>query len=213
MRSIIRNRLVRTALACLLAAVCLCAGHVHAVGGLRGEVSGDVNGDEEVSYVDFADALRYAAGLPLPYRLAEQNLDFSGDGSVSLRDVNFFARYIRLSPDDDPVEEMRALRGWCEDELDYGGYARELRPIFKRLMTVLDDILAESETVLITPEYVNETYYDEMVSIKELYKALDDKPRGRFNSIANAAASNYKDVLVDYFYEIIPKAVFEILDL
>lgn len=213
MRSFFRNHLVRTGLACLFAAACLSACCVHAVGGLRGEVSGDVNGDKEITYVDFVDALRYAAGLSLSYQPAEKNLDFSGDGSLSLRDVNFFIRYIRLSADDDPVEEMRALRAWFEDHLDYGGYARELRPIFKRLLAILDDILAVSETVLITPEYVHDTYYDDAVSIKAQYNALDDKPRSRFNSIANAAASNYKTVLVDYFYEIIPKSVFEMLNL
>ena len=198
---------------CLFLALLLSSFSALAVGGLRGEVNGDVNEDEEVTYADFADALQFAAGLPLSYTPAEKNFDFSGDGDISLRDINFFIRYIRLSPDDDAVEEMRSLRAWLEDNLDYGGYRKELRPIFKRLMAVLDDSLEKSETVLITPEYVHDTYYDEMLSIKEQYNALDDKALGRFNSIANSAASLYKTVLVDYFYDIIPKSVFEILDL
>jgi hypothetical protein len=83
--------------------------------------------------------------------------------------------------------------------------------VFNKLKNVLRDVIADSETILITPEYVNEEFYDVMQEFKEDYKNLCDICVGEFNAIVNDCATKYKTVLVEYFYDIIPEEAFEML--
>ena len=90
-------------------------------------------------------------------------------------------------------------------------HSGEFKPFYNSVKQLIKDIIDESATVLITPEYVAEAYSEATQSIKNNYNALCDSCKGQFNNIVVERAPNYKAVLVEYFYDIIPEEAFEYL--
>lgn len=115
-----------------------------------------------------------------------------------------------LSEDDIVVEEMRKLYDDLNSRNRFS-HAQEFRPFFNNVKAVLKQIIDDSETILITPEYITEQYYDTMNTVKNSYYELCDQCIAEFNGIVNECATKYKAVLLEYFYDIIPEEAFEII--
>ena len=115
-----------------------------------------------------------------------------------------------MTEDDIVIEEIKKLLADLDARKRFT-HPWEFPYFFNKLKNVLRDVIADSETILITPEYVNEEYYEIMQEFKEDYKDLCDTCVGEFNAIVNDCATKYKTVLVEYFYDIIPEEAFEML--
>ncbi|MBR5552286.1 MAG: S-layer homology domain-containing protein [Clostridia bacterium] len=118
---------------------------------------------------------------------------------------------VDMTEDDIVIDEIKKLLADLDARKRFT-HPKEFGPFFNKLKNVLRDVIADSETILITPEYVNEEYYDVMQEFKEDYKNLCDICVGEFNAIVNDCATKYKTVLVEYFYDIIPEEAFEMID-
>ena len=106
------------------------------------------------------------------------------------------------------IEEMEKLLADLKSRKRFT-HQSEISPFYKKMQGVLADIIADSETKLITPEYVTENYGAIMSEIRDEYYGLCDTCIGEFNAIVSDCATKYKTVLVEYFYDIIPEEAFE----
>ncbi len=117
---------------------------------------------------------------------------------------------VDMTEDDIVIAEMAKLLADLDSRYRFT-HPQEFFPFYEKLKNVLRSIITDSETILITPEYVNEEYGDQMEEFKSDYKNLCDHCVGEFNAIVNDCATKYKAILVDYFYDIIPEEAFDML--
>ena len=117
---------------------------------------------------------------------------------------------VDLTEDDIVIEEMEKLYADLDSRKRFT-HPDEFKPFFESVKQVIKQIIDESETTLITPEYISENYKETMYEIRDSYYSLCDECIAEFNSIVNECATKYKAVLVEYFYDIIPEEAFEVI--
>lgn len=142
-------------------------------------------------FVPFVDAIANSEGMFVPGSMAPVD---PSDPSV----------------DDIAISELERLVQELDSKKRFS-HPDEFVPFYNRVKAVLRSIIADSESRIITQGYVSSAYGDEMRAIKNEYYSLCNDCVAEFNSIVISCASNYKAVLVEYFYDLLPEEAFDIL--
>ncbi len=156
--------------------------------------------------------IRYGGIVPFAESPSKEGYTFDGwfdengneyfAGTDVTSDITYTAKFTKkgtpedLSKDDEAVE---ALSRFYENVKGVR-FANEKNTIMKNVKSVILKVISDSETKLITTEYVKTQYKSQIDEARAAYNSMDEKTKNEFESeIIGYVGSDY-DVLYEYFF-------------